>query len=78
MRHIAKEGRCFVVSCCQSFRKRDIPDEWSFKREYLGEVEDWINPGGSLIADPDGKVIAGPLVHDGVERDTAPCPPRRE
>ena len=64
MRHIAKESRCFVVSCCQSFRKNDIPDEWSFKREYLGGIEDWINPGSSLIADPDGKVIAGPLVHE--------------
>jgi nitrilase len=64
MRHIAKESRCFVISCCQVLRKHDIPDEWSFKREYLAEVEDWINPGQSLIADPDGKVIAGPLAQE--------------
>jgi nitrilase len=61
MRHIAKESRCFVVSCCQALRKADIPDDWSFKREYLGGTDEWINPGHSLIADPDGKLVAGPL-----------------
>lgn len=62
MRHIAKEGRCFVVSCCQAFHKDDIPDEWSFKSEYLIGIDGWVNPGHSLIADPDGKVVAGPLL----------------
>ncbi|HEY0305155.1 MAG TPA: carbon-nitrogen hydrolase family protein [Longimicrobiales bacterium] len=61
MRHIAKESRCFVISCCQALHMNDIPDEWSFKRAYLGGLEDWINPGHSLIADPDGKLVAGPL-----------------
>ena len=64
MRHIAKESRCFVVSCCQVLHKNDIPDGWSFKREYLGGIEGWINPGHSLIADPDGKIVAGPLVEE--------------
>jgi nitrilase len=65
MRHLAKEGRCFVVGACQAFRKNDIPDSFEFKREYLGEVEDWINRGLSVIVDPDGKIVAGPL--DGQE-----------
>ncbi|MEJ2538975.1 MAG: carbon-nitrogen hydrolase family protein [Gemmatimonadota bacterium] len=61
MRHSAKEGRCFVVSACQAFHKDDIPDGFEFKAEYLSEVDGWINPGLSLIADPDGKIVAGPL-----------------
>ena len=61
MRHTAKEGRCFVVGACQAFHKDDIPDELEFKAEYLAELEGWINPGLSLIVDPDGKVVAGPL-----------------
>jgi nitrilase len=61
MRHIAKEGRCFVVGACQAFHKNDIPDSYEFKNEYLGDVEGWINPGLSLIVDPDGKIVAGPL-----------------
>jgi nitrilase len=61
MRHIAKEGRCFVVGACQALHKDDIPDSFEFKKEYLGDVEGWINPGMSVIVDPDGKIVAGPL-----------------
>lgn len=64
MRHSAKEGRCFVVGCCTPFRKSDIPDRLSFKEKYLGAIEDWINPGESVIVDPDGKVIAGPAIQE--------------
>ena len=61
MRHIAKEGRCFVVASCQAFHMDDIPDGMEFKEAYLGDVDGWINPGMSLIVDPDGKIVAGPL-----------------
>jgi nitrilase len=61
MRHVAKEGRCFVIGACQAFHKDDVPDGIEFKEAYLGDVEGWINPGLSLIVDPDGKVVAGPL-----------------
>jgi nitrilase len=61
MRHIAKEGRCVVVAACQALHADDIPDSLDFKGAYLGDVEGWINPGLSLIVDPDGKIIAGPL-----------------
>ena len=61
MRHVGKESRCFVIGACQPFRKADIPDTFDFKSRYLGDVEDWINPGLSVIVDPDGKVVAGPL-----------------
>lgn len=61
MRHVAKEGRCFVVGACQAFHKDDIPDALDFKEAYLGNVDGWVNPGLSLIVDPDGKVVAGPL-----------------
>ncbi len=61
LRHIAKESRCFVLGACQAFHKDDIPDEFEFKAEYLDGVDGWINPGLSLIVDPDGKIVAGPL-----------------
>ncbi len=60
MRHIAKEGRCFVVGCCSAMHKDDIPDRLSFKEAYLSGVDGWINPGDSVIVDPDGKILAGP------------------
>ena len=60
MRHIAKECRCFVVSCCQAFHVDDVPDGLAMKKQYLEGVDGWINPGGSAIVDPDGKLVAGP------------------
>lgn len=61
MRHTAKEGRCFVLGVCQAFHKDHIPDDLAFKAEYLADREGWLNPGLSVIADPDGKLVAGPL-----------------
>jgi nitrilase len=60
MRHVAKEGRAFVVSCCTPMRKADIPDDLTFKEQYLGAADEWLNPGDSVIVDPDGRMIAGP------------------
>jgi len=60
MRHTAKEGRSFVIGCCSAMHKDDIPDQLAFKEQYLAQVEGWLNPGDSVIVDPDGKVVAGP------------------
>ncbi|HLK68257.1 MAG TPA: carbon-nitrogen hydrolase family protein [Bryobacteraceae bacterium] len=60
VRHVAKEGRCYVVGCCAAMHKDDVPDRFAFKEKYLGAVEGWINPGDSVIVDPDGKMVAGP------------------
>ena len=60
LRHVAKECRCFVVGCGSPMRKDDLPDSLAFKAKYLGDVEGWLNPGDSMIVDPDGKVLAGP------------------
>jgi nitrilase len=60
MRHIAKEERCFVVSCCSPVRIEDVPDRLTFKGRYLDSAKASINPGDSVIVDPDGKIVAGP------------------
>ncbi len=60
MRHVAKESRCFVVGCCTPMRVDDIPDRLGFKEAYLGDLEGWLNPGETVIVDPDGKIVAGP------------------
>jgi nitrilase len=64
LRHIAKEGRCFVIGCCTAMRKGDIPDRFAFKEQYLGSVGEWVNPGLSAIVDPDGKIVAGPAENE--------------
>jgi nitrilase len=45
MRHVALEGRCFVLSACQYLR---------------GSDDDVLIRGGSCIVDPLGKVLSGP------------------
>jgi len=64
MRHVAKESRCVVIGCCSPMRKDDVPDRLAWKAKYLGEVGEWINPGDSVIVDPDGKILAGPAQHE--------------
>jgi nitrilase len=61
LRHIAKEGRVYVVGCSIAMRKEDIPDRFEFKAKHYTEVGEWINEGDSAIVGPDGKFISGPL-----------------
>lgn len=58
MRHIALEGRCFVLGCNQYFTKSMYPERlMGFVKD---EPEDMCR-GGSLIVSPLGEIIAGPL-----------------
>jgi nitrilase len=58
MRHIAVEGRCFVLSCNQFNRRRDFPSDYGAA---LGEDPDAVvTRGGSCIVDPFGNFLAGP------------------
>ena len=61
LRHIAKEGRLYVIGCCIAMRRDQIPDSYEFKSLYPPDG-DWINRGNSAIAGPDGEIIAGPVV----------------
>jgi nitrilase len=60
MRHIAVEGRCFVLSCNQFNRRRDFPADYQTP---FGEDPDTVVcRGGSCIVDPFGTFLAGPNV----------------
>jgi nitrilase len=61
LRHIAKEGRVYVIGCCIAMRKDDIPDRYSMKQKYYAEMDEWINIGDSAIVNPEGEFIAGPV-----------------
>jgi nitrilase len=60
LRHIGKEGRCYVVGCSIAMHKDHIPAEASFKDYYAG-VDGWFKKGDTAIVDPDGKFVAGPV-----------------
>jgi nitrilase len=58
MRHIAREGRCFVLSSCQLLARDDYPDKWIDGAQDLPELP---IRGGSCIVSPMGELLAGPV-----------------
>jgi nitrilase len=58
MRHIAVEGRCFVLSCNQFNRRRDFPPD--YHSGYGQHPDTIVCKGGSCIVDPFGNFLAGP------------------
>jgi nitrilase len=58
VRHIAVEGRCFVLSCNQFNRRKDFPADYA--TGFGEDPETVITRGGSCIVDPFGNFLAGP------------------
>jgi nitrilase len=61
MRHIALEGRCWVLGNGTAMRGRDVPADFPQRDAVFPDQDDWFNPGDSVIVGPDGRVVAGPL-----------------
>ncbi len=61
LRHIAREGGCWVVGCGNALTDDDIADDFPDKAGLYPEPEVWINPGDSVVIAPGGEIIAGPL-----------------
>ena len=59
MRHIAMEGRCFVLTSCQVARRGDFPED--YRCAVSDDPDTLLMHGGSAIIDPLGQVLAGPL-----------------
>ena len=58
MRHIALEGRCYVLSACQHITRAAYPDTYDCA---LGnDPATVLMRGGSMIVAPLGEILAGP------------------
>lgn len=58
-RHVALEGRCFVLSACQYLTRDAFPDDYDAVQ---GNAPDTVlMRGGSVIVSPSGDVLAGPV-----------------
>jgi nitrilase len=62
VRHIAVEGRCFVLSCNQFNRRRDFPTD--YRTAFGDDANTVVTRGGSCIVDPFGNFLAGPNFED--------------
>lgn len=58
MRHIALEGRCYVLTSCQHLRRDAYPED--FECALGNEPDTVLMRGGSAIIGPLGEVLAGP------------------
>jgi nitrilase len=59
VRHIALEGRCFVLSACQFLQRADLPPGYPTGR--FPTTQDVLIRGGSCIVGPLGGLLAGPV-----------------
>ncbi|MDZ5434868.1 carbon-nitrogen hydrolase family protein [Pseudomonas fluorescens] len=61
MRHIALEGRCWVLGSGTALRGGDIPDDFPARAQLFADPDEWINDGDSVVVNPQGRIVAGPL-----------------
>ncbi|MET0830879.1 MAG: carbon-nitrogen hydrolase family protein [Acidimicrobiia bacterium] len=70
MRHIAREGRVWVVGVNPCVHVDQIPADFPDRDRVwrvLDEDDDdaeWVEPGNSVICNPNGEIVAGPLRHE--------------
>lgn len=60
LRHIALEGRCFVVNCAPYVERADYPADLA-EPEEVEALDEVVYTGGSCVVDPYGHYAAGPL-----------------
>jgi nitrilase len=67
MRHIAREGRCYVVGVNPCVRVDQIPADFP-DRERVWQADpdapEWVEQGNTVIVGPSGEILAGPARHD--------------
>lgn len=63
MHHIALEGRCFVLSACQYAEEKDYPEGHAVANADNRADSNVMIAGGSVIVDPLGRTLAGPLLN---------------
>lgn len=61
LRHIAREGRTYVLGVSSCLRATDLPDDLPGRADLYGGEDDWLSRGNTVIIGPEGEVLAGPL-----------------
>lgn len=60
MRHIAKESGCWVISANNAFQAADLGDDIRNVTGAYADLQEWVNPGDSVVIAPNGEIAAGP------------------
>ena len=62
LRHIAKEGRVFVVGVSACIRDSDVPADLPRATEIYDDSDGFLSRGNTTIVAPGGEILEGPLV----------------
>ncbi len=62
LRHIAKEGRLFVIGVTAFLRGNDVPRDLPGADAVYGQSEDVLSNGNTTIVAPGGTILQGPLI----------------
>ncbi len=61
LRHIAREGCCWVIGCGNLLRGSDFPEDFPERDLLYPDADEWVNPGDSVVIAPGGEIVAGPM-----------------
>jgi nitrilase len=64
MRHIAREGRCYVIGVNPCVHIDQIPADFPDRDRVwrTGQHDgEWVEPGNTVIVGPNGEILAGPI-----------------
>jgi nitrilase len=67
MRHIAREGRCYVIGVNPCVHIDQIPADFPDRDRVWRTGQDdreWVEPGNTVIVGPNGEILAGPIRHE--------------
>ena len=76
MRHIAREGGCWVLSSATALQGSDVPRSFPGRAQLFTD-EEWINSGDAIVVRPGGNVVVGPqhkqksLLYSMIDPETA-------
>ena len=62
LRHIAKEGRIFVVGVTACLRDVDVPVDLPGAAELYADPDGFLSRGNTTIVAPGGEILEGPLI----------------
>jgi nitrilase len=64
LRHIAREGGCWVAGCSTAIQCSDLPDGVPHKAEVFPDPDDWMSNGDAVLFQPFGGAVAGPMTKE--------------
>ncbi len=61
MRHIAREGGCWVVGLATALHAGDVPQDFPERDRLFANKDEWLCDGDAVVYEPFGGPLAGPL-----------------